>query len=59
MYAADHDKLFGATEATVRARPRLAEIDYDALMALGRIERARQFAHMFDAAVAAAKRLFH
>jgi len=58
MYAANHDALFvPAALASQNASERLATIDYEALVALGRRERSRQFALMFDRAVAAVRRL--
>jgi hypothetical protein len=59
MYAADHDKLFGKS-AQVSFAPvqRLANVDLQALNALGRRERSRQFAKLFDRTTAATKRLF-
>lgn len=58
MYAANHDALFvPAALASQNVSERLAMIDYDALVALGRRERARQFARLFDRAVAAFRRL--
>ena len=56
MYAADHDKLFSAPAATP---VRLENVDYDALLARGRRLRSRQFAKLFDGAVASLKRLLH
>jgi hypothetical protein len=56
MYAADHDKLFGASPA---APAKLENVDFDALIARGRLLRSRQFAKLFDSAAAAVKRLFH
>lgn len=56
MYAADHDRLFGA--AAPAAPVRLENVDYEALMARGRVLRARQFARLFDQAVAGLKRLY-
>lgn len=58
MYAADHDKLFGASSAAFPAAPRrLADIDLEALIARGRLERSRQFGRLFERAAAAVKRL--
>ena len=57
MYAADHDRLFGVPSPA--ASIRLQDVDYDALIARGRLERSRQFARLFDRAAAAVKRLFH
>lgn len=60
MYAADHEKLFEApTAAPLGPLPRVSDIDLEALTALGRRERARQFARLFDKAAAAIKRLVH
>jgi hypothetical protein len=56
MYAADHDRLFGA--AAPAAPVRLENVDYEALMARGRVLRARQFARLFDQVVAGLKRLY-
>ena len=61
MYAADHDALFKAV-AGLPAAPepvRLADVDFDALIARGRAERAREFANFFNQAVAAMRRLTH
>lgn len=58
MYAANHDALFvPAALAAERTSERLAAVDYDALIALGRLERSRQFARLFDRAVSALRRL--
>jgi hypothetical protein len=58
MYAANHELLFANVARTAESAPeRLATIDYDALVALGRRERSRQFARLFDSAVAAVRRL--
>lgn len=57
MYAGHHQSLFG--DAAIPPRPQsLADVDYEALIARGRVERSRQFARLFDAVVVAAKRLF-
>jgi hypothetical protein len=59
MYAADHEKLFGASaKASLAPVRRLANVDLQALNALGRRERSRQFARLIDQAKAATKRLF-
>lgn len=58
MYAANHDALFvPAALASQSSSERLALIDYEALVALGRRERSRQFASLFDRAVAAVRRI--
>jgi hypothetical protein len=58
MYAADHQLLFADVARAAESAPeRLATVDYDALVALGRRERSRQFARLFDRAVAAVRRL--
>lgn len=60
MYAADHDKLFRTVARIPEPAPvRLADVDFDALIARGRLERARQFAIFFDQAAAALRRLAH
>ena len=60
MYAADHDKLFGASaQASFAPVRRLPNVDLQPLNALGRRERSRQFARLIDRAKAATKRLFY
>ena len=59
MYAADHEALFGAAVGkAARASTGSADLSYDALLALGRRERSRQFARLFDRAAAGLKRRF-
>ena len=60
MYAADHERLFASPVAAGLSAPRrLSDIDIEALVARGRVERSRQFAHLFDRTAAAVKRLLN
>jgi hypothetical protein len=59
MYAADHDTLFKAPATALSAPSRLSDVDFEAAIARGRLERSRQFARLFDQAAAALKRLLH